>query len=911
MPGNGDDPINENGNGGAGNGIPPIETGGEFEDEKEGDDDPGFEEELPPGGFIPGFGDIPYIPPGGGDDTPPPDPGPEMVPVPEWATLEGDNDVDKASWTKYIIAAEGDIPSNAPGREGWRPTVTPTSSAPFYTTTQYVLYRSTATEDLESNPWVTKVQSIVGCNPSIEAGPIFAGYKKEGSTSESTFAGITHSHGYTVDELDSGEAWDADYGPNQANHSHNIVHGVVLPSETTINDDHTHTLELRDAPSISEEGITHCWPPSPSQYNNFKIPTPELLKENQMQMLGWKGGFESYVKTEFDYNFYVKQYEEGILQISEELLPNQYLLILGSQAADNASETEYKVESIVVDLYNKSPGLEAIDKRVIRDVVNATDTSQDPFIEYIDNISKLPDSVKTTADNKMTNVIFPLSSTEILKEGTIEHFSFPMSINTIFNTERDTALAQALKDSDLSTSLISFMKDIFLGSDPSLLGSTSVAGTSYPSFDLFAWWNKFFDGSITINTDNQVYMGNLNEETIVAENIKNKFNKIISLIVFAGKLKELIGDHLQSLTDIEEGVTCHSEVVCYKISKFEVGPVTISPSIFPNFAIQNFWFPNSNEIDVIKFYDTQVKYNKNYRYEISAYTLIVGTEYTPVETKVIQAGHKRVFATGEFEYVLPETLVKYTLVPTVKILEVPYLGFSGKIIDDPPIAPEVQFYPYRGINDKILILLNTASGEQKLIPIVFSTAEQEIINEIRQIKNIDAPEPITYSSDEGTDVFEVYRMEKPPKDYQEFSDKLVYSIDPRATSTSVVDRIVPNQEYYYTFRAIDFHGKYSNPSPVYKVIVVDNSNATYPEIGIYNFESQKGMPTKNMKKLFRIVPAIGQVVVNNAKVDFINPPELGVKDEGLFGKEFKIRLTSKKTGKQIDFNVNFSTKHIE
>ena len=68
----------------------------------------------------------------------------------------------------------------------------------------------------------------------------------------------------------------------------------------------------------------------------------------------------------------------------------------------------------------------------------------------------------------------------------------------------------------------------------------------------------------------------------------------------------------------------------------------------------------------------------------------------------------------------------------------------------------------------------------------------------------------------------------------------------------------------------------------------------------------------------RITPRITQATVNEEASGLINEDGslgnaraknivLGNEDEALFGKRFKIRLTSKQTGRKIDLNVSFKT----
>ena len=71
----------------------------------------------------------------------------------------------------------------------------------------------------------------------------------------------------------------------------------------------------------------------------------------------------------------------------------------------------------------------------------------------------------------------------------------------------------------------------------------------------------------------------------------------------------------------------------------------------------------------------------------------------------------------------------------------------------------------------------------------------------------------------------------------------------------------------------------------------------------------------------QIVPAFPQTLLNTEGLEGLdsvakesrwgNPDlfKLGVQDESVWNKTFKIRLTSKKTGKKVDLKVKFENKH--
>ena len=133
-------------------------------------------------------------------------------------------------------------------------------------------------------------------------------------------------------------------------------------------------------------------------------------------------------------------------------------------------------------------------------------------------------------------------------------------------------------------------------------------------------------------------------------------------------------------------------------------------------------------------------------------------------------------------------------------------------------------------------------------------------------------------------------------------------------------------------RSADIHGHLSYPSPVYKVQMVNDSGAIYPLIEVVELSPPREpkMKMKEFKKFMQLVPKLAHKMVDYAQSGlldsegsllrspegFDNSINLGVVEPKLFGKDtagrkFKIRLTSKQTGKKIDLNVTFKVENVK
>ena len=763
---------------------------------------------------------------------------------------------------------------------------------------------------------------------------------------------------------------------------------------------------------------------------NFRIDVP--FDQRERKKLGDVSGI-GFVDVDFEYNFYQKNYEESIISVREEFLPSIYSFI-----SDNISSNM----KLLKTLQNTIEETKANIKKKRRSSLN----KQAYFSLASRAYRKAKQKFLTNFYKKYQNFIVPFENLDLISDMTLKE-SFPMFVEVRFSTDSVTEVAQILEDASLSTSLQRNLAAGFNAENSSLLkylggnteeyfvseqnlayfadnnGKDEISVGNYKSLDLITWWTNYMQGFVPRVFADQTFVGPETKSVYISSGKQNNnLAQALNLLVFSGKLQQIVKSKTRSIEEILEGKAVHSETVVYRIAKYLGTDTNAQP-------IQNYWFPNSNNIDVIDFVDTQVKYNSLYTYRVFAYQVVVGSQYSYGEIKfpepttelvcpdlnfprftcdverdipvIFQAlddlgtdtsyinsvarnlltvfvysgslrclkieryflplmalisaqyGFDVVSFTSVFSSILktyPIGSVEEVVVPAVeqqvppdnpfaacidtvaypymKIIEVPFFSHTGRMIDSPSLPPDVNIVPYRGMNNKSLILLNSTIGEQEAFPIIIDPQDREYFAQVRKNKFLTVDEPIPFRSDDPADYFEILRLDTKPERYTDFANakrvNLTTIIEPdtfkRASAASFIDDVQPNRKYYYTFRAADIHRNKSNPTKVFEVELVDNDGAVFMVVNIIELEVIPNPydPIIQAKKLVHIIPRVTQAVFNQARTGLEGKDSalearryaLGVEDESVWGKKFKIRFISKSTGRKIDLNVNYNIRHV-
>jgi hypothetical protein len=662
------------------------------------------------------------------------------------------------------------------------------------------------------------------------------------------------------------------------------------------------------------------------------------------------------------YNFYIEDYEDALNDygmngqgIDEKTIPNMYAFLMVQQEKDPQDVIIKDDPSTINDIYELHVTLNGeienelytadskgvpLANTVLVGSSDITKASEGQYFDkyaksYLDFQNSGPafDSTK----NKFRNIIIPGSDLDFYKKFDSKKTQFPMHIDIEFSTDTNAELSDALMETKMSSI---FIKD-FLSSSASasfsIIDSSAQGQIPEPQslniWDVSEWFNTLEASSFqTGSADNFVFLGPFNEEIATANNDPSyDFYKTMMTIALKGKYEKILQEKSRTFDQALSGKKAYSETVFYEVEKWladDSGNTTDSQ------PVQSIYFPNSTSIDVHRYVDTQVKYGQKYLYRVKAYQVIFGMQYR-YDLNDINPNP----TAGESNN--PEgrsaELCVFTR-PSVKLVEVPYFEKLVQVVDNPPIFPDVDIIPYRDERNKVLFYLRGNVGDYDMQPVSIEFADNLKIANIRESQERPAPLPINFKSDDQARTFEIFRLEEKPSSYLDFLDNKIASLDTEftnglevasATSTSFVDSIESNKKYYYIFRTIDVHENVSNPTPVYEIEIIDNEGAPALVTEVYEITKGKLIPqsfTKPAKRFIHIRPSQQQLIVNEEEAGLLNEdgtakssiPEglkqqetagyLGISDNVIWNKDYKIRLTSKKTGKQIDFNIKYVTK---
>ena len=617
------------------------------------------------------------------------------------------------------------------------------------------------------------------------------------------------------------------------------------------------------------------------------------------------GLLNMYANVKSEYNFLQREYEEAISDssIPEVALPNFYNFML----------RDHRRMDMRILLGHR--GRLPVSEQVF--------ASANPEVEYTPVNSyfrawardleewKL-DARYEEFNNKMSHIEFTKNETDMMEELFKYKESFPMFNTLEFTVEEDAKFGTVFEDTNfmpylksflkpenekrLKTSEIRYKRSVKTGDITPLDVNPGGIRTFYDIDDFFNNYQNE-EGDIS----NSIYFSDV---PITEEN--RTYYHLMSIIC-KGRVQKIKKEVVRTYEEIMEGKTAYNEIIFYEVKKYDEG----------DNLLQTFHFTNTDELDMIKYVDTQVKYGHRYRYDISSINVVVGTSYV---YKYDQELNQNAKSTGVFTF-------NVEIEPSVKMIKVPMIEKSILIYDNPPIAPEVTIVPFAGVNDKIRILMDTGVGRYMIEPISFSNKDNTDIEKFKIAQDLPMEsKKIKYETDDHTETFLIYRMDTEPYSYEDFitSGTLTYVSTVQeglsatrynaASSAGYDDMIEPNKKYYYCFRSIDYHKHNSYPTDVFSVEIVEDSGSVYPIIKIHEFRKPETKQIKRgVKRFFSVKPAMRNLLVNEEASGF-DPEEgpdigqdivFGRGDDTTWKKKFKIRLTSKSTGRKVDFNFSF------
>tara|TARA_R110000851_G_scaffold185824_1_gene335078 strand:- start:3341 stop:6532 length:3192 start_codon:yes stop_codon:yes gene_type:complete len=449
---------------------------------------------------------------------------------------------------------------------------------------------------------------------------------------------------------------------------------------------------------------------------------------------------------------------------------------------------------------------------------------------------------------------------------------------------------------------------------------------------------------------------------------QTKFSKTINMLMFLPKFKSFVEEKARTFEGMMGKTFCYSETLFYRVEKTDQDGNVVQNIFITKPEVSDVVKYIDSQVQYGKIYNYKIIANQlvigsEYQYKFATnspdiallakkdksgpYQPYAGASiYTDGATESQFSMYSKIKDIGGGATVpVDAKLSIFTSImkPDVRIIEVPYHQESDVIVlDSPPMSPVVNFYPIHNKKNDMILSFETQTGniEQEPISILDEDDAYFALERVQQKRGLKYPlvgegsgnnsttqvyvQPrLRFKSDDFSSEYQVFRITgTKPLFYSDFKDNLhqILNVNQR---TSFIDKVATNVKYYYTFRSKDEHGNISNPTPVYEFEMVENSGVAYPVISIVDLGSHEEKIYDMSKPMFRylqIDAAAIQSYLNEDKsgidgktaVNETTSPVLGLTETSLWNqKRFKIRVRSKNSGKMVDLNIAFKTRHTK
>jgi len=556
------------------------------------------------------------------------------------------------------------------------------------------------------------------------------------------------------------------------------------------------------------------------------------------------------------YNYYAKEYEEVMVGTPLLKAPNCYVSLKNGDIDSDASKRHF--------------GNKKISKKSFKSIISRRKRDFFPTDSFSMNSTK--------------NIIFKKNYNPALGNHLKD---FPFGIRLAFDHyHQNSDFAKTFRKLDLFATVMknySSMEKVKINMDVSIPGSDpDERQVSYPAIKLLSLIES---AAIRDKEEEDQYVvGDSKPHSEYGDNLRTGLLKSF--------LSSAIGTHSVSYSDYMSGAETYSEALFYKIDKYE------SDNSDGDIA-QTIYIPADNKY--ASYHDTQVIIGKTYTYSVKVVLVCIGNMYS----------------LNTFDQLPDYADIIVENRPQLLLLEVPLFEDTTIMSASPPLVPFVDFYTKNNSENRINIRMNMPVGIQYD---KFTTIEGSDLLQLPMMNTPRGSDLYTFGYQSFINIkYDVYRLTTPPNSYDDFKDrKYLENVEANIRDVlNFVDKVRPNQKYYYMFRAVNQYGMKSNPTPIYCVELLKDSDNSKIEFDVYHFPEQKvSQQNVLMKRLLQLLPAPQHTIfdpdsdmtqtVGTSFNNSLDKLKYGIAEKPIWGRKFKIRVTSNDTGRKIDINVLFN-----